>query len=84
MKKKIRTSDVCLVIVCVLEILFVLKCFDMMERDIVVSSTLITYWHITFVAELFSLCGIKVAKVMRGTAYEKEDEYTDDDEGAVG
>ena len=81
-KKKIRTSDVCLVIVCVLEILFVLKCFDMMEKDIVVSSTLITYWHITFVAELFSLCGIKVAKVMKSTAYEKEDEYTDD--GVVG
>ena len=79
-KKKIRTSDVCLVIVCILEILFVLKCFDLMEREIVLNSTLVTYWHITFIAELFSLCGIKISKVIRGQAIEKEDQFTDDEE----
>lgn len=70
-----KTTKVVLVIICILEIMFTVSCFLWPER---VSQTLVTYWHITFVAELFACAGIKVAKVRK--TYIDDDE----DEDAVG
>jgi hypothetical protein len=54
-KVKVKTTSVVLVVIVALEILFTAACFVFPDN---VSSTLITYWHITFIAELFACAGI--------------------------
>jgi hypothetical protein len=75
-----KTINVCLIVICILEILFVGVCFVASWQDILIPSALITYWHVTFVAELFSCAGIKISKVWHNHV---EDDIIDD-EDAVG
>ena len=74
---KIKTTSVVLIVIVALEILFTAACFVFPEN---VSSTLITYWHITFIAELFACAGIKISKVRHLEIPEEEG----DDPDAVG
>lgn len=74
---KTKTTKVVLIVIALLEILFVVACFVFPEN---VTSTLIMYWHITFIAELFACAGIKISKVRHFEMPEEEG----DDPDAVG
>ena len=70
-------SSIIVSIVILLEILFVIACLILAANDIAVPSTLITYWHITFLGELMACAGIKVSKVLTQV------DENDGDEGEI-
>lgn len=70
MKKHFSSIIVSLIIF--LEILFVIGVFVASANDITIPSTLITYWHITFIAELLACAGIKVSKVRHEVEEDEE------------
>lgn len=71
-------SSIVVSIVILLEILFVIAVFVASANDVQISNTLITYWHITFLGELFACAGIKVSKVLAAQIDEN-----DGDEGEI-
>ncbi len=76
-KPKKKTSNVMLVVVCLMIILyaiasFVLQFFTQVE----ISPTLTTAWFSFWGAEVISLAGIKISKVIKGEREESIEEDT--------
>ena len=67
-------SSIIVTAIILLEVLFVVAVFVASANDITIPSTLITYWHITFIAELLACAGIKVSKVRHIESVEEDEE----------
>lgn len=72
-------SSIVVSIIILLEIAFTAVTMWLSANEIEVPSTLIMYWHITFMAELFACASIKVAKVVK-TQDEIDEEEGDGEE----
>lgn len=66
-KKKKRVSNIMLVVVCVMIILFTAACFVVQyTTSVEISSTLTTAWFSFWSVEILALMGIRVSKVIKG------------------
>ena len=71
-KSKMKTSNKVLIASILAIILFTIACmYIQYTTSIEVSSTLITFWYTFWTAEIVSLAGIKVTKVIKNYGYDE-------------
>ena len=76
-KAKKKTSNVMLVVVCLMIILYAIASFVLQFfTQIEISPTLTTAWFSFWGAEVISLAGIKISKVIKG---EQQEEIIEED-----
>lgn len=79
-KKKKKVSNVMLVVVCIMIIVYAVANFALQYfTSVEVSPTLTTAWFTFWGSEILAITGIKISKIFKGTDNtDYEEEYSDD------
>ena len=82
---KIKTSNKVLAVAVLAIVLFTIAClYIQYKTEVMINDTLITFWYTFWTAEVVSLAGIKVTKVIKNRNLESEfSEFNEDSEEEI-
>lgn len=82
---KMKTSNKVLVVAVLAIVLFTIAClYIQYKTEVMINDTLITFWYTFWTAEIVSLAGIKVTKVIKNRNLENEfSEFNEDSEEEI-
>lgn len=82
---KMKTSNKVLAVAVLAIVLFTIAClYIQYKTEVMINDTLITFWYTFWTAEIVSLAGIKVTKVIKNRNLENEfSEFNEDSEEEI-